>query len=70
MVRAGSTIDIYVLRNKYVLSEKNDFIDCLFRSSSFENAIIAGVRKSLELKLKSFDILDKNHLVIFSADLY
>lgn len=60
MVRAGSTIEIYVLR----YNEGKD-VDVFFRASSIDNAIITGTRKALNLKLKSYVILDvKGHEVI------
>lgn len=60
MVRAGSTIEIYVLR--YTEGEN---VDVFFRASSVDNAIVTGVRKALKIHLKNFVILDSNYGELF-----
>lgn len=64
MVRAGSSIKIYALR--YV---EGSVVDVLFRASGIDNAIITGTRKALNLKLKSYVILDDGYHEIFHGGL-
>lgn len=64
MVRAGSSIEIYVLRYN-----EGSSVDVLFRASSVDNAVLTGTRKALKLKLKAFEILDKNYHEIYRGGL-